>query len=345
MAEHRLRQAAKSISIILLAGALLAACGQPKEDDDMSSTGSASTQSTVSTAQSAPPPSSYAGEDPVCNFVIRGQDETLGTWVWDAMAIVRQRQQVLDFLDKNNVSEIYISLHRGISKDKYRAFLKDAAALGIRTALIGAEAEWVLPDEKGYDAWLDWLREYQDGCTDPTEKFYSMHMDVEPHQLPLWLEDQQYVVDCYAQWVKRARADCDELGIELELDIPVWFDPFLYNDGGTEVQLDEYCFQNADTVLYMAYRNSGAGIYTAAQRGLMLAEKYGKKLIIASETGNTMESEPEITFYPLGSIKLYEGMATLRDLVRENHPDTQVGFAIHYFYSWSNLPPLGNPWP
>ncbi|MDR1531209.1 MAG: hypothetical protein LBS62_03330 [Clostridiales bacterium] len=276
-----------------------------------------------------------------CAFTVRGEGPTLGTWLWSAKDILTNTPSILEFLDKNNVSEVYIGYDRAVFNSKYRGFVKKAAALGIRSSIIGADARWVLPEgRKNYETFVVWYEKYQSECESEDEKFYGMHMDVEPYQLEEWGTGLQAVVDSYAAWVRAARADCDRLGALLELDIPIWFDKYTVTDGG--LTLEEYCFTLADTVLLMDYRQTAAAMYASGERGLGLGQKYGKKVVLASETGDTTAEEPEITFYRLGKKKLYDEMTALRAMVDKNFPGGNIGYAIHWYNSWSALPEDGS---
>lgn len=268
--------------------------------------------------------------------------ESLGTWMWDVTDILRLEES-LEFLQSHHVTEVYLSWSRAMPKAKYRAFIKACAKENIRVGLIGAEAEWAVPQgQKAFDNYLKWLKEYQVGCESPEEKFYGMHMDVEPHQLPQWQTGQQAVVDGYAAFLQKARAACDKLGCLLEADIPFWFDGFDVELNGQSMKLCEAVIRLCDTTLLMSYRDNAPAIMACGDMELPLGKALGKKIILAVETGKIYESV-NVTFHHMGTKALYRELNALQDLVSARDDVGEVGYAIHYFASWRGLPEDGYP--
>ncbi len=290
-----------------------------------------------SSAVSSPEP-----EEPVCDFVQPGDGVSLGTWMWNAMDIL-QVEEALGFLTEHHVTEVYVSLLKSISKEKYRTFIGAAAEKGIRVALIGADTEWATQEgQESFDSFLQWFTEYQESCETDTQKFYGLHMDVEPHQLPLWTTEPEAARAGYMEFVRKSQAYCRGQGVLLELDIPFWFDGFTVEDEGEEMSLAEFCIRRADTVLLMSYRDNAPAVFECGWPEFTLAEKYGKKLILAVETGKIYE-EINITFHHLGTRALYEEMRRLREIVDTTDGLGEIGYAIHYYDSWRKLPPDGHP--
>ncbi len=268
--------------------------------------------------------------------------ESLGTWMWDVTDIMRP-EETLAFLTSHRVTEVYVSWSRAMFKTKYRAFIKACAGAGIRVALIGAEAEWAVPEgQKAFDAYLKWFEDYQAGCESPDEKFYGMHMDVEPHQLEKWQTEQKAVVDGYVTFLQKARAACDKLGVILEADIPFWFDGFDVVLNGQSMKLCEAAIRLCDTTLLMSYRDNAPAIMNCGDVELPLGKALGKKIILAVETGKIYESI-NITFHHLGTKVLYRELNALQELISAREDVGEVGYAIHYFASWRGLPEDGYP--
>ncbi len=268
--------------------------------------------------------------------------DSLGTWMWDVTDILFPEKSI-GFLTSHHVTEVYLSYSRAMPKARYRAFVKACNEKGIRVALIGAEADWALPSgQKGFETYIKWLADYQAGCESPLEKFYGMHMDVEPHQLPEWLTDQAEVISGYVAFLQRAREACDSLDCSLEADIPFWFDGFTTDWKGQDVLLCEAVMHLCDTTLLMSYRDNAAAILACGETELPLAKALGKKLVLAVETGKIYESV-NITFHHLGTEALYRELNALYGMVAALKDAGEVGYAIHYFGSWKNLPEKGHP--
>lgn len=270
-----------------------------------------------------------------------GNQRTLGTWMWDVTDILRP-EEAIAFLSSHHVTEVYLSYSRAMLKSKYRAFISLCAAKGIRVAAIGAEADWVLPEGgKRLESFFKWFKEYQEGCQEDSEKFYGIHMDVEPHQLDAWKEDQQSVQDAYAAFLVKAKAFCDEQKVSLEADIPFWFDGLYATLDGQKISLGEAALRLCDTTLIMSYRDNAEAILRCGDVLLPKAKELGKRMILAVETGKIYE-EINITFYHLGLTRLYAELDKLYGLVAQADLG-EVGYAIHYYQSWKNLPEDGHP--
>lgn len=271
-----------------------------------------------------------------------GNDITFGTWVWRSAEIERP-EAVLEFLLSKGINEIYLVFDRHKTDGQYGNFIAKAREAGARVSLIGAQASWVLPD--GFaerDDFFAFYEKYQ-LTADPSEKFYGMHMDIEPHQLAEWQDDNPGTVKAYCEFVLLARQVADRTGTLLELDIPCWFDKFICQDSnGETINLIEFCIRHADTTLFMSYRDSGRGAVEFALPGLKLAERYGKKIALAFETGHIYE-EINITFDHLGTVPLARELKNLRQIVESEFRAAEVGYAVHHYNSWVVLPPDGNP--
>jgi hypothetical protein len=211
----------------------------------------------------------------------------------------------------------------------------------IRVSLIGADASWVL--ENGYadrDAYFTFYENYQKTASN-NEKFYGLHLDIEPHQLDEWTNDNENTVRKYCDFILLAREVADRTHTLLELDIPCWFDLFQTQDGVESVSLCEFCIRHADTTLFMSYRDNARAAVDFAHAGIALGEKYGKKIILAFETGHIYE-EINITFDHLGTLPLNEELHKLRHIM-DTEFHCQTGYAVHHYNSWVKLPLCGNP--
>lgn len=203
----------------------------------------------------------------------------------------------------------------------------------------GSTSATRLPRGKaGRDAYFEFYRAYQQEAS-PAERFYGMHMDIEPHQLKEWEEDNANTVQGYCDFVKLARQEADRDNSLLEVDIPCWFDPFRNQEG---MNLLEFCLHNADTTLLMSYRDSARGAVDFAKTGLELARKLDRRLALALETGRIYE-DVNITFDHLGTLALDREMAKLRQIVNDEYDLKDIGYAVHHYNSWVELPEEGHP--
>lgn len=265
-----------------------------------------------------------------------------GTWVWRSIEIERP-EQVLAFLIKAGINEIYLVYDPRRNFSQYRTFVNKSQNVGIRVALIGAQARWVLQDYfSERDKFFSFFEHYQADSQD-NERFYGMHMDIEPHQLPEWQNRNEETVQGFCDFVHLSRQFADRTGSLLEMDIPCWFDQFTcWDSNGDSINLTELCIRHADTTLFMSYRDNARAALEFAQTGLKLAELYKKNISLAFETGHIYE-EINITFDHLGTLPLKTELKNLRQIVEREYPLSNIGYAVHHYNSWVKLPPNGNP--
>lgn len=279
--------------------------------------------------------------DNYCDFVKKGEGIAFGTWVWDRNEIFRP-EPVFEFLTKNGINEIYLVYAPEIGKESYRTFIAQAGLSGIRVSLIGAEAEWVLPrGQEGRDAFFAFYEDYQNTAAE-AERFYGMHMDIEPHQLEEWKKDNEGTVKGYCDFVLLAGEVADRTGTILELDIPCWYENHQAKDSGESIPLCDFCVRHADTVLFMSYRDNAQAAAEFADYGIKAGLRYHKKISLAFETGKIYE-EVNITFDHVGAISLNRELHRLREIMESTFPDLKAGYAVHHYNSWAALPPCGNP--
>ena len=138
---------------------------------------------------SAPATTAAPAKNTTVDFRKQGDTDTLGVWWWQ-VATVKSADAQLKFLQENAVSEIYLCID-GMSEASnakatfadVRAFVKKAGQIGMRVAALTGDYAWINPDSTGFEAYVEKFKAYQAAAAED-EKFYSMHLDVEPHQHP-----------------------------------------------------------------------------------------------------------------------------------------------------------------
>lgn len=269
--------------------------------------------------------------------------QSLGTWMWGGDTYVLLIDETLAFLTSHNVTELYLNCSPAMPKNKLRAFVKACSEAGISVSLIASETKWATPEGlQSFDSFVKWFEEYQLSCGDPDEKLAGMHSDVEPHQLTNWQSEQRVCVEGYMAFMQKARADCDRLGVNFDADIPTWFDQFTVEYMGEQMSLMEAVVRMCDTTVQMSYRDNANAILASAKNGLAIAKRLNKRMVLSVETGKIYET-PNITFYHLGTKVLYRELNSLAELVNTVTAPDELGYAIHYYYSWKGLPEEGYP--
>jgi hypothetical protein len=265
----------------------------------------------------------------------------LGSWVWNVSYYVVNPKEMFDFCKKNHVTELYLSINRDVTDLAYVDLIRQCASYGIRAAALSGDPSWILPSrQSGYHDYLERVDRINELCGDGP-KFYSLHLDVEPHVLPEAKRDgMQGFVKYFVDFIKAAREHADQRSLLLEWDIPAWFGRF--TDEESDCPLTETIFRYCDAVGIMAYSDSALGQYNVVMPNVEVAKKMGKPIMIGSETMDLDEARREdgncaISYYEEGKIYMYKCLYQINTMVEETYD--QFGFAIHDMKRWIALQP------
>ena len=309
-----------------------------------SSSGAASsstpvTTTTTSRATTAPDGATMAFRQP-------GDANTLGVWWWNVSQVKTAKADTyLDFCQKNRVSEIYLCID-GMSEAAnakatfadVRAFVKKAAAKGIRVAALTGDYRWINPGNTGFQTYVDKFGAYQKAAS-KEERFYAMHLDVEPHQHPDFKtgeEGRAKVMQLFADFtLKKAAPAAKAAGTLLEWDIPFWMTDVVKDGEGKDVVLAELMAKTCDTIAIMSYRDTAAKILDVAKEEIAFAKQYGHKVILGVETKSS--EGDQVSFMEEGKAVMVEEMAKVHASLKESIPDGNFGLAVHQASVWYSL--------
>lgn len=265
----------------------------------------------------------------------------LGSWVWNVSYYVVNPDELLRFCRNNHVTELYFSINPDVTNARYVELIRQCAAYGIRCAALSGDPVWILPDKRAaYQEFLDRVDEIQALCGDGP-KFYSLHLDVEPHVLP---EAKQNGLEMYipqfVELIRDARKQADQRNMDLEWDIPAWFGRF--HDAENDCSLTETIFRYCEAVGIMAYSDTAEGQYRVVMPNVEVAKKTGKHIMIGCETMDLDEARREdgncaISYFEEGKIYMYRCLEIVMEKVAETYDD--FGFAIHDAKRWIGLQP------
>ena len=277
---------------------------------------------------------------PVLNFRNPGDTQTVGVWWWTLGDITSgDCDKYLDFLSKNKVSEIYLCVDRmgsSVSAASVRPFVKKAGQKGMRVAALTGDVSWITPGNTGFDNFVKKFNDYQkDAASD--EKFYAMHLDVEPHQRDDFSTNRAAILQMFADLLtKKARPAATAAGTLLEWDIPFWFTASdIVKDGSDSLRLDELMAKKCDTVAVMSYRDTAAKMYDVAKEEIQFAKKYGTKIILGAETYSTEGNA--VSYMEEGKIYMNTELVKLKGLLDTAVPSKKYGIAIHQHKRWYDL--------
>lgn len=263
----------------------------------------------------------------------------LGSWVWNVSYYVAEPSGMLDFCRKNNVTELYFSINRDVTNQSYVNLIHQADRYGIRSAALSGDPAWILPEmQSSYRQYLQRVRDINSLCG-KGPKFYSIHLDVEPHVLPAAKkEGMDNYARTFVEFVKDARKQADEMGVMLEWDIPAWF--WKFNDKEHACKLNETVFRYCDAVGIMSYGDSASSQISKSMPNVEVARKLGKRVMIGCETMDLDEARRDngncsISYFEEGKEYMYRSLEKVRETITEEYDD--IGFAIHHISTWYAL--------
>lgn len=320
-----------------LAASLLAGCSTEKPVSDVSS--ASSTAPPAATSSQAP-----AEKETTVRFRTQEDTDTLGVWWWQINTI-RNSDELLGFLQDNAVSEIYLCVDGMADNDSakasfadVRAFVKKAGSMGMRVAALTGDYGWIEPDSTGFERYVEKFKAYQAAAADD-EKFYSMHLDVEPHQHPDFKtgdEGRAKVMQMFADFaVQKAAPAAEEAGTILEWDIPFWMTDIVKDGDGQEIELAQLMAKTCDTIAIMSYRDTAAKILDVSKEEIAYAKEYGCKIILGVETKSS--EGDAVSFMEEGKAVMVQEVGKVHESLKASFPDGNFGLAVHQASVWYAL--------
>ena len=274
---------------------------------------------------------------------------TLGTWWWSfASDAPELRDRRLQWLDARRVNEIYLccpSLVRGDAEsatETLRTFIASAGERGIRVALLDGDVSWIQAGSTGFDRTFAAFTNYQ-ARVEPDERFYGLHLDIEPHQEDGYWSHEADALSRYWTLVSGTIApQVRATGYRLEFDTPFWWDEKTVSVGkNRKANLAELMSGVADTVTLMSYRDTAQAIYNCGADEVPMSIASGCKLVFGVET-YSLEGD-YVSFMEESQQIMFEELDKLRAILRKAHPEGTFGVAIHDVGHWETLKRWTNP--
>ena len=261
---------------------------------------------------------------------------TKGVWWWrgEDAASPEVSAKRLDFLSKRNVSEIYFCVDLKKYHRETRSFVRAAGAKGMRVALLSGDVSWIRPGNRGFAEILIAYRSYQRHAA-PDERFYALHLDVEPHQDNKLPDARKWQL--YADFVLRAAADVHAAGEKIEWDIPFWLDDKRVAYGDREdAPLLDVLTENSDCITLMSYRDTAEAMLDVSKTEIGMAKARNVRVVLGAETGETGEGSL-VTFFEEGAKKMDVELAKVAEALDAAKVPAGAGIAIHHLGSWEKL--------
>ena len=259
-----------------------------------------------------------------------------GVWWWrgEDAANPSVAAQRLDFIARQGVGEIYFCVDLRKYHRETRSFVKAAGAKGMRVALLSGDVSWIRPGNRGFAETLIAYRSYQRHAA-PDEKFYALHLDVEPHQDAKLSDGRKWQL--YADFVLRAAADVHAAGEKIEWDIPFWLDGMRVAYGDREdAPLLDVLTENSDCITLMSYRDTAGAMLDVSKAEIERAKARNVRVVLGAETGETGEGS-FVTYFEEGAGKMDAELAKVAEALDAAKVPAGAGVAIHHLGSWEKL--------
>ena len=259
-----------------------------------------------------------------------------GVWWWrgEDAANPSVAAERLDFIARQGVGEIYFCVDLRKHHRETRSFVKAAGAKGMRVALLSGDVSWIRPGNRGFAETLIAYRSYQRHAA-PDEKFYALHLDVEPHQDAKLSDGRKWQL--YADFVLRAAADVHAAGEKIEWDIPFWLDGMRVAYGDREdVPLLDVLTENSDCITLMSYRDTAEAMLDVSKAEIEMAKARNVRVVLGAETGETGEGS-FVTYFEEGAGKMDAELAKVAEALDAAKVPAGAGVAIHHLGSWEKL--------
>ena len=260
-----------------------------------------------------------------------------GVWWWRGEDAARpdESSRRMEFLKKHAVTEIYFCAN--LKQERHadiRRFVKAARGHGMRVACLNGDVSWIRPGNRGFAETLALYLAYQRSAA-PDEKFYALHLDVEPHQDGKLPDARKWQL--YADFVLRAAADVHAAGEKIEWDIPFWLDDKRVAYGDREdAPLLDVLTENSDCITLMSYRDTAAAMLDVSKTEIGMAAKGKVRVVLGAETGETGEGSI-VTFFEEGAAKMDAELAKVTEALEAAKVPSGAGIAIHHLGSWEKL--------
>ena len=251
------------------------------------------------------------------------------------------RDQHLEFLKRHGVTEIYlffwpIDSPSNPSSNEVRAFVEQAKSMGMRVAGLAGDPIYMIPGSSSFQSAMSRFNAYQNSCATDDQRFYALHLDVEPGAMPEFKTNRQQAMQWYADFlINKAVPAARAAKVDLELDVPPWYTDIVQDGEGQDIVLGDLTAKVADTIAVMSYRDTAAAMYSVAQQEIAFAQARGKRVVLGAETYST--EGDEVSYLEEGRIYMSQELSKLRTLLGTRIPSGRYGVAIHHLRTWEAL--------
>ncbi len=281
-----------------------------------------------------------------------------GLWVWDSPPLLHdahEREAFFDFCARHHIGVAGIEIftratdagRRLDNAAEWRTLIREARRRGMRLHALDGDPHYALRSEHGTVlSIVDAVLAYNASVA-PDERFYGIHLDIEPYLLPEWKEPsaRERLLADYLDLNLGAAARARAAGVVYGVDIPFWWQSIDTATGeavsittfrGVRKSATAHLLKIVDIVGVMAYRNVAAGpdgIVTRALETLDLADNAdGARTFVGVETEKVSEGVPAKVTFAGKSLEQLDAEVRSVDDVFVGRP-AYAGIAIHRYVS------------
>ena len=256
------------------------------------------------------------------------------TWIWNPWSLYKEEKNILQFLQKNKVQQVYLQVDPEIPNSIYQQFIAKAGKNNINVQALDGSADWIFTENNKMNSFFQWLTKYQKNSKE-NQRFSGVHLDIEPYLLPKWSTDLNKTVLAYQETIKASIIKSNKLGLPIGIDMPFWFDTISFRNKYGNSNLAKWTIKEASYTTIMAYRNTSTGsngINTLVKEEVQYAKSVKKPIQIAVETGESLEGA-NVSFYG----KPLSYMTQELNKVKKTYAKYDISISIHYIETWMQM--------
>lgn len=245
----------------------------------------------------------------------------IGVWWWNDQL----GDEYLEFANKNSVQEIYLCTSN--FDEETASFISKAENLNMKVYALWGEYEW-LDDFSSLTTKIEKYLQFQNSF--PSSNFEGIHLDIEPHQNPLFQESTEARYQLIYNLIHLAYTlSTTYPSLTFDYDIPFWLDDVITYNGQTK-EAYKFMIDLANRVFLMSYRDSAEKIFDVSKEELAYAKSSGKTIFLGVETSSS--EGDNVSFMEEGKKVMYQQINKLASLINQD-----FGISIHQIYKWKHL--------
>lgn len=248
-------------------------------------------------------------------------------WLWKTQGIMqddKSKSSLLKFCNNQRVEQLFISLDSksidSLKTDSLLSnFISELANNNIKVSALLGEPLWVYEDHRAN--LLNKVQKVVQFNAENSAKFHAIHLDIEPHTLSEWHENQNALLHKLVETINEVKTliSSNSPSLKLEIDLPTFYHKVDKNALKKLIEI-------ADVITIMAYeQKSSQKVAKAVQFITKYADQHGRDYMIGFNA------------------KEFESWEEIENLINEvdvdfNSKENFSGFAIHQYRDYRNLP-------